>query len=718
MPMASALPPATPTLARGGRDFVRIASVALGLALIWALIAPGLGSPFGSAVHAQTGAGDFVTSVVEPLPDSVDGDGDQSIDTLEIALGSDVADAASKPESISIPLSCWDGVDNDLDGAADDEDPGCEASPFQTGTFPPAGPDAFESTMQLDGYELQTPLGICPLDYIGTGPVVVERTAATGGDGSARMFETEIVTIQLEGIGLLHPGSPCNPSTDLVPFPVTLIEDPEAPSAGRVTSQDPTGASDYPADSFFDVHFKVNTPVGLLTGGPPGGPIGGPVAVTNVVNSMPPYHTPANEALNPDCYQVDRAVHVHCPKPPLDHFLCYSGNFPDGGVRTVMLADQFNTSRPDVGSADRFCNAVGKNGVAIFDEGAHLERFTFVAGSGDGNVPQRVDVWNQLGSQQRLSVGQPVGLLVPSQKGFEEPPKALDHFKCYAVEGTAVGRTVSLADQFHAEGASSRASVRVPRTLCNPTTKTHAGIVTPVADPQWHLVCYAIRDADPVVRSIRVRNQFVDETVGVGTPVELCVPSMKRIVPDEIKEPPPKRHPNLRGGGKYWKVGGARDFAKEFEVSYTLQSRQPCTYDRLNFGRNNTHRLLMRGQGYAAWLDRSEGFDELTMMFMDPESGEMRSLIFNGADSLLPPPARLRRLLENNHDVVMEALETAADHKNPRALIEAFGLEGPFGIYYSEPRFRNRKRAERELRDFLFADTTADEAPAAGAAAG
>ncbi len=54
-----------------------------------------------------------------------DNDGDGFFDGDELALGSDPNNAASTPESAAYFETCSDAVDNDLDGAVDDQDEGC-----------------------------------------------------------------------------------------------------------------------------------------------------------------------------------------------------------------------------------------------------------------------------------------------------------------------------------------------------------------------------------------------------------------------------------------------------------------------------------------------------------------------------------------------------------------------------------------------------------------
>jgi len=669
---------------------LRLIAVALALVVAWTLAAAGVGSPLAASVSAQP-----ATS----LPAAVDADQDGWIGTIEDGLGSDAADNASIPESFSIPVSCWDGLDNDRDGVSDDEDPGCQPIPPLTGVFPDAGSDWFESTISLQGYELSTALGVCTVDFEGTGPVVVDRGAPSGGSDSTRAFKTEMVAMQLTGTATLLPGTPCNPGEEPITIEATLIEDPDQVSSGTVSSQSAAGTADYPADSFFDIHFQIATPIGMLAGGAPGGPPGTAVRVTNTVNSMPPYHSPANADLNPDCYAVTRADHVHCPKPPLDHFLCYSGDFPAGGGNDVQLSDQFGQSLSNVGPADRFCNATSKNSLAIFDEGAHLERFAFAADD-TGSLPQRVQVSNQFGLQQVLAVGRPVGLFVPSQKGVEVPPAALDHFKCYSVEGDAVGRAITLADQFSGT-VIHNGSAGSPRTLCNPTAKVHDGVVTPVADPMWHLVCYDVQTDARADRSVRVRNQFVDHEAALQVPVELCVPSMKTVLPDEEK-PPPKRHPKLSGVSKHKRVAGS--FAKQFDVDFEMVSKKPCTYDQLTFRGNQRNKLIFRGDGYAAWIDTSNQFDELTVSFMDPDSGKVTHLVFTGQKGMLPKTKKLTSLLEQNVELLNESVVAAGKGDSPAALAKALGIKSGFGAYYGTAKFDKSAKAQPSLMAFFHPD--------------
>lgn len=495
-----------------------------------ALLVPS--SPAALAAASSRGTDDAwsaLAAAATALPEELDADGDGWLDTLEEQLGSDPADAASTPESMAIPESCLDGADNDADGLTDDADPGCQPPEIAVEGFPGEGVDAFDSTIKLEGYELATRAGACPLDFFGRGPVVVLRGEPAYAPGGGREVATEILSMQLTGNATLPAGTPCNPGTKEQSFSVTMVEDPEQASTGRVIPSG-TGGADFPAESFFDVFFLIDTPLGLLPGGPPGGPAGSSVQVSNVIESIPPYHSPGNPARNPNCYSVAGLPHEHCPKPPLDHFKCYAGTFPRFTNVRATLEDQFGERRVLVANPDRLCNPVSKNQLRIFDEGAHLKRYL------TGTPKQRrqpafdplsVPILNQFGPQQ-LTLLHPLGLLVPSQKDPHAPPAALDHFACYAVRGQKGGRTVSLVDQFdQADGRVEQVAVGEPVTLCAPVAKTVGDLTVRPGDLTAHLVCYSIKDRGFKPRRVTVRNQFGREVVRVTKPVELCVPSLK-----------------------------------------------------------------------------------------------------------------------------------------------------------------------------------------------
>jgi hypothetical protein len=102
------------------------------------------------------------------LTADVDRDGHAS--AVEQFLGSDPIDAASTPESVAVADSRFDGED--------DDDPGCTGQAPAGTTFPPdPGRDVFDSSMDLDDYDLAVGSGSCRVDFSARGPVIVQRGA-------------------------------------------------------------------------------------------------------------------------------------------------------------------------------------------------------------------------------------------------------------------------------------------------------------------------------------------------------------------------------------------------------------------------------------------------------------------------------------------------------------------------------------------------------------
>ncbi len=445
------------------------------------------------------------------LPSSLDGDGDGWMNTVETLLGSDAGDPFKTPESFAIPASCLDGADNDGDGATDDADPGCHPIPVIDGTFPPAGFDVFESDLTLNGLVLETPDGGCGVNFEGVGPTVVRRGNPTGSGGD-REIDVEIVAMQLTGTAQLLSGTPCNQGQRALVLPMTLMEDPAKASAGKVTAQQ--SSADFPASSFFDVNFQVDSPLGLIPGS---------LRVTNdTINTLPPFHTPNDPAKNPNCYDFGGA-HEHCPKPPLDHFQCYAGDFPDFAPQRVrLLLDQFGGSPVEVFEPNLFCNPVAKNRLPIFDRDAHLKFYRVRSAVETPAKGAPVVVRNQFGTQT-FEVGDRVAIAVPTRKNQQGPPLALDHYACYEITGNQLNRPVALQDQF----GNSNTVVSRPVVLCNPAVKVHNRTLTEVQDERWHLVCYAIQPTPLNPTTLTARNQFGAETIVARQPVSLCVPSQK-----------------------------------------------------------------------------------------------------------------------------------------------------------------------------------------------
>jgi hypothetical protein len=107
--------------------------------------------------------------------------------------------------------------------------------------FPPAGADAFESTMNV-----QVTFGAQTRSIELTGPTAVLRSDPEIGDDGKRRVRTELVSMDLRG-------------TDAMLGEVRVRLNPLMSSSGEVHAQGMT--ADFPADSFFDVFVRVTIPI-------------------------------------------------------------------------------------------------------------------------------------------------------------------------------------------------------------------------------------------------------------------------------------------------------------------------------------------------------------------------------------------------------------------------------------------------------------------------
>jgi uncharacterized repeat protein (TIGR02543 family) len=224
------------------------------------------------------------------------------------------------------------------------------------------------------------------------------------------------------------------------------------------------------------------------------------------------------------------------PPPALNHF---KGYWVDPGEPVpdtpVLLEDQFHTGEPISATVMYewyFFNPVEK----WIDEGRgtpiwHADHHLYVYGIDTASTGcWQVEVSNQFGGAQLLTVEGPVGLAVPTQKGDHDPPEHLDHYLLYwVVEGTPVEKSVDLSDQF-IEWKSY--TVTTPFYFANPVQKTHGPITTPIEHPNAHLVLYGLEFGESFSGDwIAVENQFGPQMIvpfypGEGPPF-LGVPSTK-----------------------------------------------------------------------------------------------------------------------------------------------------------------------------------------------
>jgi hypothetical protein len=214
----------------------------------------------------------------------------------------------------------------------------------------------------------------------------------------------------------------------------------------------------------------------------------------------------------------------------LDHFKCYTVVNSSYIVEVVSLEDQFGTVNATVTGAEFFGNPAMKwhNNVTtpIPYPDHHLTVYNITTGS----QPQtwQVEVVNQFG-YQNLTVSGPVALAVPTWKltpGNHTPPVGLDHFLLYKViGGQSVNVGVSLQDEF--DNGPQQSKVCYPIYFANPVQKTYDGTVTNITDPAAHLVFYEITGGSFQGVVVQVNNQFGNQTLIVGNPALLAVPSWK-----------------------------------------------------------------------------------------------------------------------------------------------------------------------------------------------
>ena len=102
-----------------------------------------------------------------------------------------------------------------------------------------------------------------------SGPPQVTRSAV---GGSPDAIQTEIVAMQLTGL--------CQPGD----VTVTVTESATQASTGAITEQknNTPGTLEFPADSFFDVFFEIDTPVGMMHNNEP-------LTLSCKIDGIPPY---------------------------------------------------------------------------------------------------------------------------------------------------------------------------------------------------------------------------------------------------------------------------------------------------------------------------------------------------------------------------------------------------------------------------------------------
>lgn len=217
----------------------------------------------------------------------------------------------------------------------------------------------------------------------------------------------------------------------------------------------------------------------------------------------------------------------------LDHFRCYDvvQAEPEIANTAVFTQDQFNIPNEEfvelfVADPVWFCNPTrkihGDREWGIGNPDGHL-KFYNVDPIGHQDPARLIRFQNQF-SRGFAVVGQTVLLAVPTQKEGHEPPRRLDHFKCYEVlEAASADAFVTLGDQW----TSSEAEVGRAIVFCNPTRKIDAaGNAVGVTNARGHLMCYDTSRVD-FTATVLTNNQFGEEALVVDGSNVLCVPTRK-----------------------------------------------------------------------------------------------------------------------------------------------------------------------------------------------
>lgn len=249
----------------------------------------------------------------------------------------------------------------------------------------------------------------------------------------------------------------------------------------------------------------------------------------------------------------------------LDHFLCYPAT-PVAGVpplkapRGVKLVDQFSVvnkagvPKPftaKFGAVVAHCNPAIKvvqlpAGPQTFPPKSpswHLACMSIT--TNQRTAVHVVTVSNQFGTAN-LDTTPPTEFCLPSLKSLASPPVfnppgpgevQPDHFTCYPVsyDPKTPGRFVPpgpvlAGDQFNGF-TPAPLQVATPTRLCLPTQKTIKGVVTPITNPQAHLLCFSIQTSEaPFTGTVWDRNQFGTAALALRPANELCLPSFKTVI--------------------------------------------------------------------------------------------------------------------------------------------------------------------------------------------
>ncbi len=353
-------------------------------------------------------------------------------------------------------------------------------------------------------------LGPCPGSQL-----LIDRSDPVGG-----VIDTEILDL------CLSTGPAISPTITLTVGAGQGQGGVLGPSLGNIT-EDP--GDNTVADSYFDVLFEVDMGDGTYLYNHD------PLRLDAVIDCVPPrikyFHVQGVTALYDDPVvgtHVANLVRARHGLFQLEHFTVW--DVVDVPVDfTVGLRDQFMDAEEQMHLAaiDYLANPAAKE-ESPYDPDHHL--LWYLINPNTGLCRHTVTVNNQFGEQVLEVWRDREYLLVPAKKDPHPPPDGLDHFLCYEVlNAEPMGIGVWLQDQFMPGGVG--VTIGPARYFCNPVRKNHDDVVTPINNPEDHLVFYEVVPPTPGIFSPVVTDQFV-----TGQPLEtvelryLGVPSDKDAV--------------------------------------------------------------------------------------------------------------------------------------------------------------------------------------------
>lgn len=336
----------------------------------------------------------------------------------------------------------------------------------------------------------------------------IDRSAPVGGS-----IATEILDLCLSGQGVtLQAGAGLGQGGILLASTGAITEDAGDP---------------FLADSYFNVLFEVDLGGGNYVYNHEDDPL----RLDAVIDCVPPrakyFHIQGVTALYSAPVggtHVANLVRARHGLYQLEHFTVW--DVADVPVDfTVGLQDQFMVKEEltHLAAIDHLANPAAKD-ESPYDPDHHL--LWYRIDSGLEHCSETVTVNNQFGEQVLQLLPDREYLLVPAKKDLHPTPENLDHFLCYEVVNDVPNHgDWFIQDQFMPGGQVL--PVGPARYFCNPVRKSHDDVVTPIDNPEDHLVFYQLPPI-PWKAVPLVTDQFVtDQPLPVLELLYLGVPTDK-----------------------------------------------------------------------------------------------------------------------------------------------------------------------------------------------